>query len=140
MKPYIVDKEILPSGQIIKTEPKTIRRVIDEETSSEISQILISSVRNGYAIRANIPGYFIAGKTGTSQTYSKSGIALNDLGTTIATFGGYAPATDAKFIMIAKVDKPRGTEWGEATAGVIFRAVTEELLKNYFAIPPEEAK
>ncbi|MDD3066651.1 MAG: penicillin-binding protein 2 [Candidatus Gracilibacteria bacterium] len=140
MKPYIVDKEILPSGQIIKTEPKTIRRVIDEETSAEISQILISSVRNGYAIRANIPGYFVGGKTGTSQTYSKAGFALNDIGTTIATFGGYAPATDAKFIMICKVDKPRGTEWGEATAGVIFRAVTEELLKNYFAIPPEEVK
>lgn len=140
MKPYIVDKEILPNGQVIKTEPKTIRRVIDAETSSEISQILISSVRKGYAIRANIPGYFIAGKTGTSQTYSKSGVALSDLGTTIATFGGYAPATDAKFIMIAKVDRPRNTEWGEATAGVIFRAVTEELLKNYFAIPPEEEK
>lgn len=137
MKPYIVDEEILPNGRRIKTEPETIRRVIDEETSREITQMLVSSVRNGYAQPGGSEGYFVAGKTGTSQTYLR-GRALSELGTTIAAFGGYAPATDPKFVLIVKVDRPRVSEWGAAVAAPIFQKISEELLKNYFAIEPKE--
>ncbi len=137
MKPYIVDEEILPDGRHIKTEPETIRRVIDSETSTAITQILISSVRNGYAKPGGVEGYFVAGKTGTSQTYLR-GKALNDVGTTLASFGGYAPATDPQFILLVKIDRPRVSEWGAAVAAPVFQKVTEELLTNYFAIAPTE--
>ena len=63
---------------------------------------------------------------------------MSDLGTTIAAFGGYAPATDPKFVLLIKVDRPRVSEWGAAVAAPIFQKVSEELLKNYFAIPPSE--
>ncbi len=135
MKPYIVDEEILPDGRKIKTEPETIRRVIDAEVSRTITQMLISSVKNGYAKPGGVDGYFVAGKTGTSQTYLR-GRALSELGTTIAAFGGYAPATNPKFVLILKVDRPRVSEWGAAVAAPIFQKISEELLKNYFAIPP----
>jgi stage V sporulation protein D (sporulation-specific penicillin-binding protein) len=135
MKPHIIDEEILPDGRRIKAEPETIRRVIDEETSRVITQMLVSSVKNGYAKPGGVEGYFVAGKTGTSQTYLR-GKALSDLGTTITAFGGYAPATDPKFVLIVKVDRPRISEWGAAVAAPIFQKISEELLKNYFAIPP----
>jgi len=137
MQPYIVDEEILPDGRKVKTEPKTIRRVIDADVSATITQMLVSSVRNGYAKPGGIPGYFVAGKTGTSQTYFR-GRALSALGTTITAFGGYAPATNPKFVLIVKVDRPRVSEWGAAVAAPVFQKVAEELLKNYFAIPPNE--
>jgi stage V sporulation protein D (sporulation-specific penicillin-binding protein) len=136
MKPYIVAEELYPDGRRILTEPETVRRVINPETSATITSILIYSVRQGEAKRARLPGYFIAGKTGTSQTYSSSGRALFGVGTTISGFGGYAPATDPKFVMLVKIDRPRVSEWGGSTAGPVFRNVAEELLKNYFAIPP----
>jgi stage V sporulation protein D (sporulation-specific penicillin-binding protein) len=137
MQPYIIDEEILPDGRRIKTEAKTIRRVIDAKTSREITEMLVNSVKTGAAKPAQVEGYFIAGKTGTSQTYLR-GRALSDLGTTIAAFGGYAPATDPKFVLLIKVDRPRVSEWGAAVAAPIFQKVSEELLKNYFAIPPSE--
>ncbi len=135
MKPFVVDEEILPDGGRIKTEPETIRRVIDEEVSREITQMLVSSVKKGFAKPGGVDGYFVAGKTGTSQTYLH-GRALSDLGTTIAAFGGYAPATDPKFVLIVKVDRPRVSEWGASVAAPIFQKISEELLRNYFAIPP----
>ena len=137
MKPYIVDEEITPDGEVIKHEAKTIRRVIDAETSATITQMLVASVEEGLAVRGGVEGYFVAGKTGTSQTYLR-GKALNDLGTTITAFGGYAPATNPKFIMIVKIDRPRVSEWGASTAAPVFHAVAEEMLTNYFAIPPKE--
>lgn len=137
MKPYIIDEEILPDGRRIKTEPQTIRRVIDPETSREITEMLVNSVKTGAAKPARVEGYFVAGKTGTSQTYLR-GRALSEVGTTLASFGGYAPATDPKFVLLIKIDRPRVSEWGAAVAAPIFQKVSEELLKNYFAIPPSE--
>lgn len=139
MRPYIVDEEILPDGRRIKTEPETVRRVINADTSREITKMMIYSSEKGYAKRGKVDGYYIAGKTGTSQTYYR-GRALTDIGTTIAAFGGYAPATNPKFVLIVKLDRPRVSEWGEATAAPIFKAITEYLLKNYFMIPPNETK
>ncbi|MFH0833893.1 MAG: penicillin-binding protein 2 [Patescibacteria group bacterium] len=137
MKPFVVAEQILPNGSHIKTEPQTVRRVIDEDASREITEILVNSVNTGVAKLARVKGYFVAGKTGTSQTYL-NGRALNEVGTTIASFGGYAPATDPKFILLVKIDRPRTSEWGAAVAAPIFQKVTEELLVNYFAIPPKQ--
>ncbi len=138
MRPHIVAEEIMLDGTRIITKPETVQRVIDESTSDQITAMLISSVQNGYAKVAQVDGYFIAGKTGTSQTYSRSGRALSDLGTTIAAFGGYAPATNPKFVLIVKIDRPRVVEWGAAVAGPVFQRITEELLTNYFMIPPKD--
>lgn len=137
MKPYIISEEVHPDGHRIKTEPETIRRVVSADTATTSTGILIASVRDGFARKGGVPGYYVGGKTGTSQTYGRGGKVFSQLGTTIATFGGYAPATNAKFVMIVKFDRPRSSEWGEASAGVVFHDVSEELLKNYFAIPPE---
>lgn len=138
MRPYIVAEELYADGRKLVTEPETVRRVIDAETSAEITAMLLYSVKKGYAKAGAVPGYLVAGKTGTSQTYSRSGRAYSDIGTTIAGFGGYAPASDPKFVLLVKIDRPRASEWGSAAAAPVFQAIASELLKNYFAIPPKE--
>lgn len=136
MRPYIVDSEIWSEGRIVQHEPQTVRRVIDATVAATITQMLVASVEQGVAKVAKVAGYFIAGKTGTSQTYSRSGRALADVGTTIVAFAGYAPATDPKFVLIVKIDRPRRSEWGARVAAPVFQKIASELLRNNFAVPP----
>ncbi|MBU1935170.1 penicillin-binding protein 2, partial [Patescibacteria group bacterium] len=117
MQPYIVDTIIKESG-VIQTEPQIIHRVISEEASSIITSMLISVVRRGHGRPADIPGYLIAGKTGTSQVAGSSGKYEEGEGATITSFAGYFPALQPQFIMLVKFDRPRIGEntWGSTTA------------------------
>ncbi len=132
MQPFIIDS-IIRKDEVIQTEPQIIKRVVSEETSSIITSMLINSVRNGVARPADIPGYLIAGKTGTSQVAGKSGKYLEGEGSTITSFAGYAPALEPRFIMIVKFDRPRIGEntWGSTTAAPTFRAISEFMMDYY---------
>jgi cell division protein FtsI/penicillin-binding protein 2 len=140
VQPTIVDS-ILRKDQIIKTEPQVIRRVISEETSSVISSMLVSAVTNGYGHLAGIPGYLIAGKTGTSQMAGKGGKYEVGEGTTITSFGGYI-AFNPQFVAIVKLDRPRIGEgtWGETTAAPVFREIAEFMIDYYNIRPSEKVK
>ena len=137
MQPYIVDS-VIKKDKVIKIEPQVVRRVISEETSSIISAMLVSSVNNGYAHKAGIEGYLIAGKTGTSQIAGKSGKYETGEGATITSFGGYI-AFNPQFIMLIKLDRPRIGEntWGENTAAPAFRDIAQFLI-DYENIQPSE--
>lgn len=132
MQPRIVDA-VIREGEIIKSEPRVIRRVISEETSSIISSMNVHSVREGVAAPADVPGYAIAGKTGTSQIAGKNGKYETGEGSTITSFAGYAPANKPKFVMIVKMDRPRigDNTWGSTTAAPTFRRITEFLMDYY---------
>jgi cell division protein FtsI/penicillin-binding protein 2 len=138
VQPYIVES-VIKGDQVVKTDPQIIRRVISEEASSLISSMLVSSVRNGYAHKAAIPGYLIAGKTGTSQIAGKNGkYEVGGNGTTVTSFGGFI-AFNPQFVVIVKLDRPRIGEdtWGENTAAPAFRDIAEFLI-NYYNIQPTE--
>jgi cell division protein FtsI/penicillin-binding protein 2 len=136
MKPLLVEKIISPEGEEEIFEPERIRRVISEETYQTIKAMLLNSVENGVARGARIKGHSIMGKTGTSQTYKK-GKALTGLGTTIASFAGFAPYEDPKFVILIKLDHPKASQWGSETAAGIFRKIAVFLF-DYYQIPPEE--
>jgi len=140
VQPTIVDS-IIRKDQVIKTEPQVIRRVISEESSSIISSMLVSSVENGYAHKAGIPGYLIAGKTGTSQMAGKGGKYEAGEGTTITSFGGYI-AFNPQFVAIVKLDRPRIGEntWGENTAAPAFHDIATFLIDYYNIRPSEKIK
>ena len=132
MQPYIIDS-IIKEKKVIKAEPQIVKRVISEETSSIITSMNINSVRRGVARPADVVGYLIAGKTGTSQVAGRSGKYETGEGSTITSFAGYAPALKPKFVMLVKMDRPRIGEhtWGSTTAAPIFKEITEFLLKYY---------
>ena len=133
MQPYIVDS-VIREGKVIQTEPQVIKRVLSEEASSIITSMNINSVRTGVARPADIPGYLVAGKTGTSQVAGSDGKYEEGEGSTITSFAGYAPALEPKFVMLVKFDRPRyGAEstWGSTTAAPIFRKITEFLMSYY---------
>lgn len=135
MKPHIVEETLSPDGKITAIEPDQAGRVISEKTAATIGAMMVNAVENGVARHAEVPGYHIAGKTGTAQTY-KNGKPLEGPGTTIGTFVGFAPFRNPKFIILVKIDRPRSSIWADLTAAPLASQIAQFLFK-YYNIQPD---
>ncbi len=135
MQPYIVDSMDEANGKNIEFEPHVVQRVLKEETSDQVTSMMIAVVENG-APNTVMEDHFIAGKSGTAQTY-KYGKALKGKGTTIASFTGFAPVKDPQFTILVKLDRPKTSEWAEGTSGKIFKEMAQFLFQ-YYNIPPDK--
>lgn len=137
MQPKIVD-EVRQKTEIgtkaVKNDSKILGRSVKKETADTITAMLVKTVDEGIP-QAKIASHYLAGKTGTSQTY-KNGRPLSGIGTTIATMGAYGPVNDPKFVILIKLDKPRTEEWGSTTAAPFIRE-TAKFLYEYYNIPPD---
>jgi cell division protein FtsI/penicillin-binding protein 2 len=131
MKPYIVDEIHYSDGRIEKTKPKEIREVISHRTAKLVSGMLVQVVDHGYGGRARVPGYFVAGKSGTAQIPGPGGYTED----TNHSFIGFAPGNDPKFVMLVKFEKPKRT-YAEVTAAPVFSDIARFALQ-YFQVPPE---
>ena len=136
MKPQIVDRIIDRNGNIHPVEPEETRRVLSQETSKEIGEMLRSVVVNGHGKRADVPGYLVGGKTGTAQV-AKTGSKGYDENVTIGSFVGYAPINDPRFVIVVKFDNPRDVQWAESSAAPTFGAIMRFLL-SYAKVPTTE--
>lgn len=135
VKPYLVKEIIHANGDKLVTKPTQLQRVISEHTSAVLSGMLASVIENGHAKGAQIPGYFIAGKTGTAQIADKNqrGYYENKYN---HTFVSFAPANNAKFVILTKFEDPKGYEFSSTTTVPLARDIIEFLL-NYYQIPQE---
>ncbi|MDO8583966.1 MAG: penicillin-binding protein 2 [bacterium] len=136
MKPYIIQTVVRPDGTKIETKPEVIQRVIEPRTSRLISAMLVNVVEIGHGKRAGVPGYYVAGKTGTAQIPNPNGKGYLE-GENIGSFAGYAPADNPKFAMIVTINRPK-VEWAESSAAPVFGELAKFLL-NYLKVPPERA-
>lgn len=138
MKPYVVEK-ITKGGQTEEIKPQTVREnVVSEETSIQLRQMLINVVEKGFGHLAKVPGYYIGGKTGTSQVpYTSLGISKSGYSEhTWQTFMGFAPALDPKFIILVKLNNPTATKTSEYSAVPVFHDLAKYIL-DYWQIPPD---
>jgi cell division protein FtsI/penicillin-binding protein 2 len=140
VKPHIVHQFVAQdpeSGEPepVVVEPMIVRRTISQESAETLTGMLVEVVEQS-ATRAQVPGYRIAGKTGTAQIPTPYGYHPHD---TIASFVGFAPADDPQFIVLVKLDKPTASPWGSQTAAPTFRAIAERLFA-YMQIPPDEIR
>lgn len=133
-KPYVVDEIRHADGTVEKRQPADVRRVIDERTSRLLGAMLVSVVDNGLGKRAGVPGYYLAGKTGTAQVASNNGTGY-DPTKTIGSFAGFGPVENPRFAMIVRIDEPKGVNWAESTAAPLFGEIASFLLK-YLDVPP----
>uniref|UniRef100_A0A7C1FXY7 Penicillin-binding protein 2 n=1 Tax=Thermomicrobium roseum TaxID=500 RepID=A0A7C1FXY7_THERO len=134
MRPYIV-QEIRDGQRIQVTQPTPVRRVIREETARTLSEML-AEVMDSYSTRFRIPGYRIAAKTGTAEIPGPHGYERGE-GATIASVIGYGPVENPRFCVLVKIDRPKGSPWGERAAGPAFAEVFRQLLLLY-GIPPSQ--
>lgn len=135
MKPYIVQEILHADGSREVTKPQMIRQVITPHTSRLISAMMVDVVERGHGKRAAVPGYYVAGKTGTAQVPDPNGKGyLKD--ETIGSFAGFAPAEHPAFVMLVKIDHPRTVQFAESSAGPIFGELAAFLL-SYLQVPYE---
>lgn len=134
MRPYLVEKILHSDGTETAIAPQVRRQAISERTASEVTSMLVSTVRNGYD-KIKLKGYLVAGKTGTAQIPSPDKRGYSD--EFIHTFVGWAPAFEPKFIILLKMDKPKGIRFASDSLAPAFANLTQFLL-NYYGIPPEE--
>lgn len=133
-RPYVVQR-VEREGQIIQEfPPQPGRSVISPSVARELTEMLVESLRGKDNL--SIPGYTIAGKTGTAQIPVTGGYHPED---TIACFVGYAPAYDPQFIILVKLDRPRESPWGSVVAVPAFRRLSAKLF-IYLRIPPDEMR
>lgn len=110
------------------------RQVISTKTAAQVTEMMVNSVENGEA-RAFAPaGYQIAGKTGTAQIPVAGHY---DPEKTIASFVGFAPANDPKFVMLVRFTEPKTSPYGSETAAPTFFEIAKELF-TYFGILPSK--
>ena len=125
---------IIKNGVIERTfEPQGIRTVLSEETSRQMINILKSVVKTGTGAKAAIPGFEVAGKTGTAQkidpetqSYSKTKY--------LASFIGFVPADAPRLVILVMIDEPQKSYWGGEVAAPVFQKIARKTLR-YLHIP-----
>lgn len=133
-RPFIVAEKRYEDGRIDTTQPTEVRRVITRHTATTLAAMMVSVVEQGHGKRAAVPGYYIAGKTGTAQVpYSDR--AGYDPNRTIGSFAGFGPVDDPAFVMIVKIEEPRDVIFAESSAAPVFGEIAQFIL-NYYQIPP----
>jgi cell division protein FtsI/penicillin-binding protein 2 len=132
MKPYLVQEIRTSTGQSNITQPTEVRRVISERSALLLSGMLVNVIDKGHAKLAAVPGYYIAGKTGTAQVAGKGGYTNR----TMHSFAGFAPVEDPKFVALVEFDNPVNSPWADSSAAPVFQQIASFIL-DYYQIPKE---
>jgi cell division protein FtsI (penicillin-binding protein 3) len=137
MKPTIVRQIEDSEGRVVREgRPTAVRRVLDGATASTLTEILRGVVVKGTGHRAAIPGYAVAGKTGTAQKVEAGGkYSMIDH---VASFVGFVPASRPALVILVSLDTPKGpaNEGGDVAAPV-FARIAEPALRR-LAVAPDD--
>lgn len=133
MKPHIVNELRHADGTVEKIAPEPVRQVVSAHTATTIGAMLVSVIEYGHGKRAGVPGYYIAGKTGTAQVAERGKYSVTAFN---GSFAGYGPVHDPKFAMIVKIEEPKDVLFAEATAAPVFGKIAKFLLE-YYGVAPE---
>ena len=135
--PYIVEDVKDTTGIPFERLDTQSARAISKRTSSQITSMLVSVTEDGFGKAARIPGYYVAGKTGTAQiSNSALGIAKSGYSEeTIQSFMGYLPAFNPKFLVLIKLHNPQ-TKTAEYSAVPAFKELASYII-DYYQIPPD---
>ncbi len=130
MQPHIV-RAVAGPEDVYWPQATVLGSPISAETAEKITAMLIVS-SEGEGRRAAVPGYILAGKTGTAQIPGDQGY---DPDLTIASYIGWGPVEAPRFIILIRFDKPQSSPWGSVVAAPVFREIVERLVVM-LGIPP----
>jgi|AMZC01.1.fsa_nt_AMZC01002801.1_4 cell division protein FtsI/penicillin-binding protein 2 len=137
MQPHIV-KARIDGGQVIETQPAAIHRPISEETAHKARDIMVRVLRESKEIEFELPGYTVAGKTGTAEIPAPYGYEPFAPGNSIASFIAFLPANDPVVSILIKLDRPYGY-WGSLTAAPLGAELLQRLVV-LMEIPPDDVR
>ena len=124
-----------PDGQRLVTSSGKERRVFSEDTVERVVAMMEKVVApGGTGLKARVPGYRVAGKTGTAQKVDPITKAYSaDLYQAI--FGGFLPAQDPQVVIVVTVDEPEGVHTGGAVAAPVFAEIGEAAMRQLRVLP-----
>lgn len=134
MRPYMVEKIIKADGESVIIKPEVIAEPISPETAKILTSMLVSVIENGSIKKAAVPGFHIAGKTGTAQEAKPEGGYSEFF---IHNLVGFGPAENPRFTILVKLDKPKGVETAAVSLADTFSDIARFLI-NYYGIAPSE--
>ena len=128
LEPMLVKEVLDDNGNVVERFlPAVVRQVISEETSKTMAEVLEGVVSEGTGKNAFVPGYRVAGKTGTSETTEDDRY--------IASFCGFAPADNPVITVLVMLDDPRGESvYGGVIAAPVVGSIIEQVLE-YLQVP-----
>jgi cell division protein FtsI (penicillin-binding protein 3) len=128
VKPTILSGLVDQSGKFTAAEPSESFTVLTPQTAQTLRKMMESVVSpNGTAPTAAIEGYRVAGKTGTAERYNSN---CNCYSGYTASFIGFAPADQPKYVVSVTIQDPKGMHWGGLLAGPVFKKVMSFVLQN----------
>jgi cell division protein FtsI/penicillin-binding protein 2 len=116
----------------VNTNPPV--RIISSQAAQETTQMMVDAANLGEAKWTRIPGFDIAGKTGTAQIPIAGHY---DPVNTNHSFIGFAPAVDPKFVMLVTLNSPTSSPWAAETAAPLWYTIAKELFP-YLGIEPSQ--
>jgi cell division protein FtsI (penicillin-binding protein 3) len=136
LEPRIIKSITNGSGdEIFKFQKSEVRRVISKQTCSKIVEAMEEVVKSGTAVKVQIPGYRIAGKTGTAQKINPATRTYYS-DKYIASFAGFFPVSKPQIAILVIADEPQGIYWGGEICGPVFRNIAKDII-CYLNIPPD---
>jgi cell division protein FtsI (penicillin-binding protein 3) len=139
-KPYLVKEVSRDSADsVLVNKPKLIRRVVREETATIMRELLNGVVQTGgTGAAAGVPGYEVAGKTGTAQKFDWEQHAYSN-DKYVTSFVGFLPANNPEFVIAVSIDEPKGIVYGGTVAAPTFRRMASGIVQH-LKIPPQHMK
>jgi len=126
MQPHLVAERRLPDGSSVVVPPRPLGQPIKPETARTLQELLVRAVEKEVP-QAMVPGYRIAGKTGTAQIPGVGGYEQDQV---IGSFIAFGPVPDPQVVVLVKIDRP-GNEpwlrWGSQTAAPFFAQMAPRL-------------
>ena len=116
-----------PEGAWVSERPHVLREVVSEETARNVAEVLEGVVLRGTGKNGRVPGYRVAGKTGTAQRAREGGRGY-DPDRYVSSFIGFLPVERAEFVCIVIVDGPKGIRWGSKVAAPVFSRIMQRIL------------
>ena len=124
--PQIIEKVIdKKTGQEITVQPTLKNQIISKQSAQQVTQMMIYAAKYGEAQWTATRNYTVAGKTGTSQVPDESGGYKKEA--TIASFIGFTPAQNPKYIMLVKLNEPQSSPWAAETAAPLWYQIADQL-------------
>ena len=133
LRPYVVQQISSPDGVQV-TQPKVVGHPISPATAATLTNMMEEVPIKGEATLARIPGYLIAGKTGTAQIAQNGGYSPD---ATMASFVGFLPAQHPAVVIFILLDHPTESPYGAETAAPMFADLGQKIMVHLGIAPTE---
>ena len=141
MEPYVVERVVDSQGQVTsKSQPRVVRKVIAQDVAQRVTQMMeMTTEEDGTSANARVPGFRVAGKTGTAQKVDPvtGGYSADKR---VASFIGFLPAEAPRIVMLVSIDEPKKGVYGGLTAAPVFSKIAAQAMQYLKVAPNQETR